>query len=206
LAEYNGLAEHNGLSKWLGKMVGTSDFRKGLKLLIDGEPYVIVDFQHVKPGKGNQFTRTKLKHLITGTNLDRTIKSGEKYSVPDVHYQNMNYLYKDETGYTFMDQSSFEQFSLSEEVLGDAVKFLVENMEVNVCIYNDLAVGVEIPNSIVLKVTQTDPGLKGNTITNTFKPATLETGYVAQVPLHINEGDKLKIDTRTGEYMGRVNS
>ncbi|MCB0365392.1 MAG: elongation factor P [Bdellovibrionaceae bacterium] len=186
-------------------MVSTSEFKKGLKILIDNEPYVITDFQHVKPGKGNQFTRTKLKHLINDSNLERTIKSGEKFPVPDVHYQNMNFLYKDETGFNFMDQTSFEQFSLSEEVLGDAVHFLIENMEVNVCIYNDRAVGVELPNSVVLRVTQTDPGLKGNTVTNTFKPATLETGYVVQVPLHINEGDTLKIDTRSGEYVGRVN-
>ncbi|MCB0384352.1 MAG: elongation factor P [Bdellovibrionales bacterium] len=186
-------------------MVGTSDFKKGLKILVDNEPYVVIDFQHVKPGKGNQFTRTKLKHLISDSNLERTFKSGEKFPVPDVHYQNMNFLYKDETGYNFMDQTSFEQFSLSEEVLGDATHFLIENMEVNVCIYNDRAVGVELPNSVVLRVTQTDPGLKGNTVTNTFKPATLETGYVVQVPLHINEGDTLKIDTRSGDYVGRVN-
>ena len=186
-------------------MVGTSDFKKGLKILVDGEPYNIVDFQHVKPGKGNQFTRTKLKHLITASNLERTFKSGEKFEVPDVRYQAMNYLYKDETGYSFMDQTSFEQLALSEEVLGDAPNYLIENMEVNVCLYNDRAVGVELPNSVVLKVQQTDPGYKGNTVNNTYKPATLETGYIVQVPMHISEGDQLKIDTRTGDYVGRVN-
>lgn len=186
-------------------MIGTSEFKKGLKILVEGEPYSIVDFQHVKPGKGNQFTRTKLKHLITSSNLERTIKSGEKFEVPDVHYQSMNFLYKDEAGHHFMDQNSFEQFSLNEEVLGDAPRYLIENMEVNVCIYNDRAVGVELPNSVVLKVVQTDPGFKGNTVNNTYKPATLETGYVVQVPLHISEGDQLKIDTRTGDYIGRVN-
>ncbi|MCC7405081.1 MAG: elongation factor P [Bdellovibrionales bacterium] len=186
-------------------MVGTSEFKKGLKLLVENEPYVIIDFQHVKPGKGNQFTRTKLKHLITGSNLERTIKSGEKFPEPDVAYQTMNFLYHDETGFNFMDQSSFEQFSLSDAVLGDAVNYLIENMEVNVCIYNGRAVGVELPNSVVLKVVQTDPGHKGNTVTNTYKPAKLQTGYSVQVPLHISEGDMLKIDTRTGEYVGRVN-
>jgi elongation factor P len=186
-------------------MVATSDFKKGMKILVDNEPYSIVDFQHVKPGKGNQFTRTKLRHLITGSNLERTIKSGEKFTVPDVHFQTMNFLYKDESGYNFMDQTSFEQFALNEDVLGDAPRYLLENMEVNVCIYNDRAVGVELPNSVVLKVAQTDPGHKGNTVTNTYKPAKLQTGYVVQVPLHINEGDQLKIDTRTGDYVGRVN-
>ena len=185
-------------------MIGTSDFKKGTKLLIDDEPYVITDFQHVKPGKGNQFTRTKLKNLISGTNIDRTIKSGEKFPIPDVVYQDMSYLYSDENGYHLMNQSSFEQISLSEELIGDAKNYLLENMEVKVCLFNDRAIGVEISKSVELKVAQTDPGLKGNTVTNTFKPATLETGFVVQVPLHINEGDTLKINTSDGSYVERV--
>ncbi len=185
-------------------MHATSDFKKGLKLLIDGEPYTIVDFQHVKPGKGNQFTRTKLKNLITGSNLERTFKSGEKFGVPDVVYKDMGFLYKDDNGFNFMDQTSFEQLSLSEELLGEDANFLVENMEVKVCLFNDRAVGIELPKSVVLKVAQTDPGFKGNTVSNTFKPATMETGYVVQVPLHINEGDLLKINTTDGTYVERV--
>jgi elongation factor P len=185
-------------------MVSTSDFKKGLKILIDDEPYNIVDFQHVKPGKGNQFTRTKLKNLVTGSNLERTIKSGEKFQEPDVEYQDMSFLYKDESGYNFMNQSSFEQVCLAEDVLADAANYIIENLEVKICFFNARAVGVELPKSINLKVTQTDPGLKGNTVTNTFKPAVLESGLTVQVPLHINEGDVLKVNTANGEYVERV--
>jgi elongation factor P len=186
-------------------MYDLSDFKKGLQVLIENEPYAVVDFQHVKPGKGNQFTRTKLKHLITGQNLERTFKSGEKFGVPDVAYRDMDFLYKDEGGYNFMDQSSYEQISLDPDLLGDAANYLTENLQVKVCFFNDRAVGVELPKSVVLKVVQTDPGFKGNTVTNTYKPATLETGYVVQVPLHINEGDTLKINTTDGLYVERVN-
>ncbi|MCB0341985.1 MAG: elongation factor P [Pseudobdellovibrionaceae bacterium] len=187
-------------------MHSTSDFKKGLKLLIDSEPYTIVDFQHVKPGKGNQFTRTKLKNLITGSNLERTFKSGEKFEVPDVVYRDMDYLYSDDSGFHFMDQSNYEQLTLSAEVVADGAHFLTENLTTKICLFNDRAVGVELPNSVQLKVVQTDPGLKGNTVSNTTKPATLETGHVVQVPLHTNEGDVLKVDTRTGEYMERVST
>jgi len=186
-------------------MYGTSDFKRGLKILIDSEPYTIVDFQHVKPGKGNQFTRTKLKNLVTGQNLEKTIKSGEKFGVPDVEYKDMNYLYSDDNGYNFMDQTDYEQLCLNEDLIGDGKNYLTENLEVKICLFNGRAVGVELPNSVVLKVGQTDPGFKGNTVSNTFKPATLETGYVVQVPLHINEGDTLKINTISGEYVERVN-
>jgi elongation factor P len=186
-------------------MYDLSEFKKGLKILIDGQPYSVIDFQHVKPGKGNQFTRTKLKHLITGSNLERTFKSGEKFAVPDVAFKDMAYLYKDENGFAFMDQSSYEQVSLNSELVGDAANYLIENLEVKVVFFNDRAVQVELPNSVVLKVTQTDPGFKGNTVNNTYKAATMETGYVAQVPLHIAEGDTLKINTEDGAYVERVN-
>jgi elongation factor P len=186
-------------------MYETSDFRKGLHLLVDGDPYTIVDFQHVKPGKGNQFTRTKLRNLITGQNLERTIKSGEKFGVPDIVFKDMDFLYKDDNGYNFMDPADFNQVSLNSDVLGDATNYLLENMKVKVCFYNDRAVGLELPVSVNLKVTATDPGFKGNPVTGTFKPATHETGLVVQVPLHTNVGDTLKIDTRTGEYRERVN-
>jgi elongation factor P len=186
-------------------MYDLSDFKKGLQILVEGEPYSVVDFQHVKPGKGNQFTRTKMRNLLTGSNLERTFKSGEKFGVPDIAYKEMNYLYKDESGFAFMDQTSYEQVSLSPELLGDSANYLIENLEVKVCFYNDRVVGINVPKSVNLKVTQTDPGFKGNTVNNTYKPATLETGFVVQVPLHIGEGDLLKVNTETGEYVERVN-
>lgn len=186
-------------------MISTSDFKKGLKLLLDGEPYSIVDFQHVKPGKGNQFTRTKLKHLISGSNLEKTIKSGEKFEVADVSYKDMTYLYKDENGFNFMDQTNYEQLTLDPDLVGDSANYMIDNMEVKICFFNDRAVGIELAKSVNLTVAQTDPGFKGNTVTNTYKPATLETGYVVQVPLHINEGDLLKINTVDGTYVERVN-
>src|SRR5690606_28571619 len=151
-------------------MYSTSDFKKGLKLLIDGEPYSIVDFQHVKPGKGNQFTRTKLKSLLTGSNLERTFKSGEKFEEPDVDYREMNFLYRDDSGFNFMDQTSYEQMALNDEVVGDGVNFLTENLAVKVCLFNGRAVGIELPKSVNLKVVETAPGHKGNTVTGGSKP------------------------------------
>lgn len=183
----------------------TGDFRKGLHLLIDGEPFTIVDFQHVKPGKGNQFTRTKLRNIVTGQNIDRTFKSGEKFDEPDIVFKDMNYLYKDDNGYIFMDPVDYEQLTLSETVVNDGKNYLLENLQVKVCFFNDRAVGLEFPTSVNLRVVSTEPGFKGNTVTGTFKPATLETGLIVQVPLHMGEGDLLKIDTRTGEYKERVN-
>ncbi len=186
-------------------MYSTSDFKKGLKLLIDDTPYTIVDFQHVKPGKGNQFTRTKLKNLLTGGNLERTIKSGEKFAVPDVEYKGVNFLYSDESGFHFMEPETFEQICLDKSILGNHAYFLTENLEVKLCFFNMRAVGVELPKSVQLKVSQTNPGHKGNTVSNTTKPATMQTGLVVQVPLHINEGDTLKVNTEGGgEYIERV--
>ena len=185
-------------------MVGTSDFKKGLKLMIEEQPYTITDFQHHKPGKGNSVTRIKLKHLVTGGNLEKTVKSGDKFQVPDVEYADMNYLYQDDTGFHFMDQTTYEQLSLSSDVLGDATNFLMENLEVKVVLYNERAVAVELPNTVVSPVKDTDPGHKGNTVTGAQKPATLECGAKVNVPLHISIGDPIKVDTRTGEYMERV--
>ncbi len=186
-------------------MHNTSDFKKGLKLLIDNEPYTIVDFQLVKPGKGNQFVRTKLRNLVTGSNLDRTFKSGEKFGVPDVEYSDMSFLYKDDSGFNFMNQTNYEQICINDDIIGQQVNYLTENMTVKICLFNERAVSIELPNSVELKVTQTDPGFKGNTVSNTFKPATLETGAVVQVPLHIKEGDLLKINTDSCEYIERIN-
>ena len=187
-------------------MYSTSDFKKGLKILMEGQPYNIIDFQHVKPGKGNQFTRTKLKNILTGTNLEKTFKSGEKFGVPDVMARNCQFLYADDNGFHFMDTSSYDQYNLQSEDVGDKKNYLIENLEVVVMFFNERAISVEVPKSVGLKVQQTDPGLKGNTVTGGTKPATLETGLIIHVPLHINEGDLLKIDTRTGGYVERIQS
>lgn len=184
-------------------MYSTSDFKKNLKILLDGDPYAVVDFQHVKPGKGNQFTRTKLKNILTGSNLERTFKSGEKFGVPDLEFRDVTYLYED-SSFNFMDQKNFEQFQLSAEVLGNAKLFLKENLEVSMILFNGRAISIDLPNHVVLRISQTDPGLKGNTVSNTTKPATLESGAMVQVPLHINEGDLVKVDTSSGSYVERV--
>lgn len=186
-------------------MYSTADFKKGLKLLIDGQPYSVVDFQHVKPGKGNQFTRTKLKNMISGSNLEKTYKSGEKFEVPDVMNRECNYLYKDDTGYTFMDKENYEQYIMTPDEVGESVNYLTENLEVTILFFNNKAIGVDVPTSVYLVVTQTDPGMRGNTVTGATKPAILETGLQVHVPLHISEGDRLKIDSRTGEYVERAN-
>ena len=186
-------------------MIETNEFKKGLKLLIEGVPYVIADFQHVKPGKGNQFTRTKLKNMLTGSNLERTFKSGEKFEVPNVENVEMTFLYKDENGYNFMNQTSFEQIMMYENELGDSKNYLHENLQVVITIYNDKPVVVDVPNAVNLKVAQTDPGVKGDRVTGATKPATMESGLVVNVPLHINEGDVLRIDTDSGAYVERVN-
>jgi elongation factor P len=186
-------------------MYSTSDFKKGLKILIDGQPFSVVDFQHVKPGKGNQFTRTKLKNMITGSNLEKTYKSGEKFEVPDVMTRDCTFLYKEDSGFVFMDKENYEQYIMSPDAVGESGNFLTENMEVTILFFNSRAIGVDVPNSVFLKVAQTDPGVKGDRVTGATKPATLETGFVVNVPLHITEGDTLKIDSRTGEYIERAN-
>ncbi|MCM2281762.1 MAG: elongation factor P [Bdellovibrionaceae bacterium] len=186
-------------------MYQLSDFKRGLKIMVEGQPYTVVDFQHVKPGKGNQFTRTKLKNLITGSNLERTFKSGEKFDVPDVNTLEMQFLYKDDNGFNFMNQSNYEQMTLNAEDVGEAANYLIENLDCVIMMYNGRSIGVDVPNAVNLKVAKTDPNFKGNTVTGATKPATLETGYIVQVPMHINEGDLLRIDTRTGDYVERVN-
>ncbi len=186
-------------------MYETADFRKNLKLMVEGSPYVIIDFQHVKPGKGNQFTRTKLRNLLTGQNLERTFKSGEKFEVPDVENIEMTYLYKDDNGYNFMNQTSYEQILMMENEIGESKNFLTENLAVYITLYNEKPVNVEVPKAVQLKVAHTEPGIKGDRVTGATKHATLETGLVVNVPLHINEGDTLRIDTSTGEYVERVN-
>lgn len=173
--------------------------------MVEGQPYVIVDFQHVKPGKGNQFSRTKMRSLLTGNNLERTFKSGEKFEVPNVEMVEMTYLYKDDNGYNFMNQQNYEQICMMEHEIGESKNYLTENLVVMITIYNDKPVIVEVPNAVNLRVAQTDPGVKGDRVTGATKPATMETGLTVGVPLHISEGDLLRIDTNTGDYVERVN-
>jgi elongation factor P len=186
-------------------MYELSDFKKGLKIMVEGKPYVVVDFQHVKPGKGNQFTRTKMKNMLTGQNLESTFKQGEKFEVPNVENKEMSFLYKDDSGYNFMSQETFEQMAMSDEDVGEAANYLTENLKVVILFYNEKAVAVDVPKAVNLKVTKSDPGIKGDRVTGATKPATMETGLVVAVPLHINEGDVLRIDTESGEYVERVN-
>ncbi|MDH4121134.1 MAG: elongation factor P [Deltaproteobacteria bacterium] len=185
-------------------MYETSDIRKGLKVEIDGDPYVVVDFQFVKPGKGNAFTRTRIKNLVTGSVLDKTYKSGEKLKPADMEEREMQFLYKNEEGFHFMDQGNFEQYAVPEKVVDEDYRFLQENMVIMVLLFKGQPVSLSFPNFVHLLVTQTDPGVKGDTVTGAKKPATLETGAIISVPLFVETGDKLKIDTRTGEYVERV--
>ncbi len=182
----------------------TADFRKGLKIEISGEPFVIVDFLHVKPGKGGAFVRTKLKSLVSGNVIDRTFRSGEKVDVPDLEEKRMVYLYKDDESYYFMDNETYEQVSMDENHVADALGYLKENTEVEVLFHNKVPIGIELPLFMELKVTETVPGVKGNTASGGTKPATLETGATIQVPLFINEGDVIKVDTRSNTYIERV--
>ncbi len=185
-------------------MYSTSEFKKGLKIELDGVPFVIVDFQHVKPGKGGAFVRTKLKNLLTGRVLDQTFRSGERVKRPDLMEREMQYLYGEGDRLYMMDNETFEQIMLSAEQVGDGRLFLTENLNVKVLFFNQQPVAVEVPNFVELTVAQTDPGLRGDTATGGSKPATLESGAVIQVPLFINEGDRVKVDTRTGSYIERV--
>lgn len=185
-------------------MISTSDFRKGLKIEFRGDPYEIVDFLHVKMGRGGANVKTKMKNLKTGGVVEETIRSGEKFSTPELEDRKMQYLYMQDGLYYFMDQETFEQMSLTSGQLGDAKLFLKENIEVKILNYRGTPLNVELPTFIELVVVQTDPGFKGDTASGGGKPATLETGAVVRVPFHINEGDTIRVDTRTSEYIERV--
>ena len=185
--------------------VDTSQFRNGLKVEIDGEPFVMIFFQHVKPGKGGAFVRTKIKNLRTGRVLEKTFRSGEKVQEADIDERKMQYLYQDGESLVFMDNDTYDQLSLSLEQVGDSRKFLKENTDVQIVLYKGDAISIELPAFIQAQITETDPGLKGDTASGATKPATLETGAVVQVPLFIKEGETVRVDTRTGEYVERVN-
>lgn len=186
-------------------MLDTSAIRKNLKIIIDGDPWIVVDFQFVKPGKGQAFTRTRLKNMITGNSMDKTYKSGEKIgeqaSVDEVE---MQFLYTQGTTYTFMDNNTYEQYELTEDQVGEARSFMVDNMTVNALFFAGKPLGLELPNFVELEITETDPAVKGDTVTGATKPATLSTGYVLNVPLFVNSGEWIVVDTRTGEYVERV--
>jgi elongation factor P len=184
--------------------VDTSQFRNGLKIELDGEPFTMIYFQHVKPGKGGAFVRTKVKNLKTGRVLDRTFRAGERVEEADVEERTMQYLYQDGENFVFMDTQSYDQLPFTPEQVGDARKFLKENLEVSVVLWRGRPIGVELPSFIEATVTQCDPGIKGDTASGATKPATIETGAVLQVPLFIKEGDVLRVDTRTGAYVERL--
>ncbi|UCG64064.1 MAG: elongation factor P [Deltaproteobacteria bacterium] len=185
-------------------MYSTADFRTGLKIELDGKPLTIMEFLHVKPGKGGAFVRTKLKNIITGQVLEKTFRAGEKVTPPNIEEKEMQYLYQDRDEFCFMDIETYDQIFLKAEQLKDNRLFLKENTNVKVLIYNERIVDVELPNFVDLEIIQTEPGLKGNTVTGGSKPATLESGGVIQVPLFLNVGDRVKVDTRSKEYIERV--
>ena len=185
-------------------MISSNDFKTGLTIEVDGEVFTIVEFQHVKPGKGAAFVRTKLKNVKTGAVIERKFNAGEKVPKAHVERREMQYLYKDGEHYVVMDMENYEQMSLTEEQIGDGVKWLKENMTLGVLFFGNNVIGVDLPNTVQLKVVATDPGIKGDTASGGSKPATLETGAVVQVPFFVNEGDELIIDTRTGSYVQRA--
>ncbi|NLA59040.1 MAG: elongation factor P [Firmicutes bacterium] len=185
-------------------MISVNDLRTGLTLEIDGEIWSVVEFLHVKPGKGAAFVRTKLKNLRTGAVAERTFRAGERVARARIETKEMQYLYNSGDEYHFMDTETYEQISLPASALEGAVPYLKENMVIGIQFYEGEAIGVDLPTAVELVVTHTEPGFKGDTATGGTKPATLETGLVVQVPLFIEEGDVLKIDTRTGEYLSRA--
>ncbi len=185
-------------------MISTNDFRTGITIELEGQLYTVVEFQHVKPGKGAAFVRTKLKNIETGSITEKTFRAGEKVSKAHIERKTVQYLYNTGEDYYFMDMESFDQYPIDNNLLEDTVNYLKENMEVDILMHGDKIIGVEIPYFVELTVSKTDPGFKGDTASGGTKPATLETGLTVQVPFFINEGDILKIDTRTGEYMERI--
>jgi elongation factor P len=185
-------------------MISTNDFKTGVTVEIDGDAWQVVEFQHVKPGKGAAFVRAKMRNLCTGAVVERTFNAAERLPNANVERREMQYLYADGDMYVFMDNETYEQLELNKEQLGNAINFLKENMDVKISSFNDRILGVELPNTVELKVVETEPGIKGDTATGGSKNATMDTGYVVKVPLFINEGDILRIDTRTGEYIERA--
>ncbi|MBP2649321.1 MAG: Elongation factor [Firmicutes bacterium] len=185
-------------------MISSNDFRNGVTIEIDGNVWQVVDFQHVKPGKGAAFVRTKLKNVKSGAVVERTFNPGEKLPKAHIDRREMQYLYEGDDMYNFMDNETFDQIALTADQLGDAIRFLKENMNIGIMMFQGSIIGLDLPYSVELEVIETDPGVRGDTATGGTKQAKLETGYVVKVPLFINIGDVLKIDTRTGDYLERA--
>ena len=185
-------------------MIDTSDFRNGISIILDGEIYSIVEFQHVKPGKGGAFVRTKLKNLRAGSTLEKTFRAGEKMEQAILDRKKLTFQYNQGDEYVFMDMESFDQIPVSAAAIGSGVKYLKDNTEVEVTTHNDRILGVELPMTMEFEVTETDPGLRGDTASGGSKPATLETGAVVNVPLFVNIGDRIRVDTRTDNYLERA--
>jgi elongation factor P len=185
-------------------MATSNDLKNGLVLNIEGQLWTVIEFQHVKPGKGPAFVRSKLKNVLTGKVVERTFNAGVKVETANVDKREMNYLYNDGSGYVFMDNQNYEQMSLSNEVVGEAKDYLLENQGAIVAVYEGNPIYVELPASVVLEITFTEPGLQGDRSSGGTKPATVETGLQIQVPLFVEQNTKVRVDTRTGEYLGRV--
>ncbi|HEY6801855.1 MAG TPA: elongation factor P [Agromyces sp.] len=186
-------------------MASTADIKNGVVLSIDGQLWNVIEFQHVKPGKGGAFVRTKLKNVVTGKTVDRTYNAGAKIEIENVDRRDFTYLYNDGEGFVFMDATDYDQLTVPATVVGDAANFMLENQAVTIALNNGNPLYIDLPASVVLEITYTEPGLQGDRSTGGTKPATVETGYEIQVPLFLETGTKVKVDTRTGDYLGRVN-
>jgi len=186
-------------------MASTADIKNGVVLSIDGQLWSVIEFQHVKPGKGGAFVRTKLKNVVSGKVVDRTYNAGAKIEIENVDRRDFTYLYNDGDGFVFMDATDYDQITVPAAVVGDAANFMLENQAVTIALNNGNPLYVDLPASVVLEITYTEPGLQGDRSTGGTKPATVETGYEIQVPLFLETGTKVKVDTRTGDYLGRVN-
>jgi elongation factor P len=185
-------------------MISAGDFRNGVTFELDNQVFQVVEFQHVKPGKGAAFVRTKLKNVITGSTVERTFNPSDKMPRASVERRDMQYLYSDGDLFYFMDTETYEQTALNSSSIGDALKFVKENAVVKVLFFKENVFGIEPPNFVELEITETEPGFKGDTATGATKPATVETGAIIKVPLFVNQGDRIRVDTRNGEYMERV--
>lgn len=186
-------------------MYSPSDFRRGLRIIVDDEPYYVVEYQHFKMGRGKANIRTKLKHIKTGAVIEKVFSSNDTFKPPDMEAKKMQYLYENDGEYAFMDSQTFEQISIPVDNLGDSRWYLIENEEYRVLFLDNQAISVEVPASVILEVVETEPVVRGDTVSNITKPATLVTGLVVKVPPFVKEGDKVKVDTRTGEYLERAN-
>ncbi|MFB8385896.1 elongation factor P [Microbacterium sp. NPDC055910] len=184
-------------------MASTADIKNGIVLNIDGQLWSVVEFQHVKPGKGGAFVRTKMKNVVTGKTIDKTYNAGTKIDIENVDRRDFTYLYNDGEGFVFMDATDYDQLTVQAATVGDAKNFLLENQQVTIALNNGNPLYIDLPASVVLEVTYTEPGLQGDRSSAGTKPATVETGYEVQVPLFLETGTKIKVDTRTGEYLGR---